>query len=85
MRKEYKVFDLREFKDSTEAFRERKDWIHCYDDEQDEYLPHILIFSQGAEELTEFTYGPDNNYTDYNYQPLNLTMDEVIKYLKEAE
>jgi hypothetical protein len=83
--KEYKVFDLRDYESSTEAYKDRKDWLQCWDEDQEEYLPHILIFKGVVEELTENTYGPDNNYTDYSYRPLDVIESDVIEYLKEVE
>ena len=85
MRKEYKVFDLRVYENADEAFKDRRDWLQCWDEEQEEYLSHILIFKTHVEELTEDTYGPDNNYTDYHYRPLDVTERDVREYLKEVE
>ncbi len=84
MTENYKVFDLREFNNAEEAYKVSEKFTRCFDDELEEYLPHILIFKDKVEELTEDTYGPDDNFTNYDYELLNLNKEEIENYLKQV-
>lgn len=79
-----KTFDLSSYQNESIAFkaipRNERDYICCYDEDEEKYFPHLLIFKNSIKVLWDETYGPDNNFTTYHYIELN---DKELEYVKE--
>lgn len=76
----YEVFDLREYKDAGEAFDAGKKFLYFRVADE-----AILIFKDKVQSVTEEISGPDDNYTEFIYQDINPTQEEINEYLEEVK